>query len=162
VIGDATRERRSQREKRRILRVLGECDLGRVRLLGFQPRERLLQEARAHHLFVSPSLVAADGDAEGGAPIGLLEMAASGMPVVSTRHCDIPEALGPAYADRLAPERDVPALVALLERWLAGPEQWEEVTRACRRHLEREYELAIQSRRLAALYGGVLGRRAVA
>ena len=44
-----------------------------------------------HHLFLSPSGTAADGDSEGGAPVAIIETAATGMPVVSTTHCDIPE-----------------------------------------------------------------------
>ncbi len=46
-----------------------------------------------HHLFLSPSVTAPDGDSEGGAPVSIIEAAATGMPVVSTTHCDIPQAV---------------------------------------------------------------------
>ena len=40
---------------------------------------------------IQPSRTATDGDTEGGAPTVLLEMQAMGIPVVATRHADIPQ-----------------------------------------------------------------------
>src|SRR5262249_18425314 len=53
-----------------------------VRLLGAQPHAAFLEEAQRCHLFLAPSVTAADGDTEGGAPVGLIEAAAAGMPAV--------------------------------------------------------------------------------
>ena len=92
VIGDSLGDRREKAEKSRIQEVVARRRMGpAVRFLGFQPHARLIEEAHAHHIFLSPSRTAANGDTEGGAPVVLLEMAATGMPIVSTRHCDIPE-----------------------------------------------------------------------
>ncbi|MHC4817016.1 MAG: glycosyltransferase, partial [Planctomycetota bacterium] len=53
VIGDAGAEPRDLAEKQRLLDAIGRG--GReVRLLGYQSHERLLAEAREHHLFLSP------------------------------------------------------------------------------------------------------------
>ena len=44
-------------------------------------------------------------------------MIATGMPIVSTRHCDIPEVVHYGTGDWLVEERDVTGLVERL-RWL--------------------------------------------
>jgi colanic acid/amylovoran biosynthesis glycosyltransferase len=124
VIGDATVEPRSQAEKARIMAALEQhCLKPHTRLLGFVTYEQLMKEAYDHHIFLSPSVTASDGDTEGGAPVGIIQMAASGMPIVSTNHCDIPNVL-PASAD-LAEERDVPGLVKQLQWLIENTGDWE-------------------------------------
>ena len=83
----------------------------KVRLLGYQPFSVMLEEAYGHHIFLSPSVTASDGDTEGGAPVGIIEMTASGMPVISTTHCDIPEVIQNGVTGLLAEERDVEGLI---------------------------------------------------
>jgi colanic acid/amylovoran biosynthesis glycosyltransferase len=108
IIGDANDERRSQIEKERILAVIEAHHLQRkTRMLGYQPHAVLFEEAYKHHIFLSPSITSSDGDTEGGVPVTLIEMAATGMPIVSTEHCDIGEVLETEVSGLLAPERDV-------------------------------------------------------
>jgi colanic acid/amylovoran biosynthesis glycosyltransferase len=156
VIGDATAELRSQDEKARILAALEEYGLKpQTRLLGFCAYEKFLKEAYDHHVFLSPSVTATDGDTEGGAPVGIIQMAASGMPIVSTRHCDIPNAL-PTSAE-LAEERDGPGLVHRL-RWLVeNAGNWEPELAEARRHVELKFDAHIQGQRLAEIYAEVAG-----
>lgn len=153
LIGDASRSAASQEEKRKILAVLDRHRLrDRTRLLGFRPHTALLEEAGRQHLFLSPSVTAADGDTEGGAPLGLIEMAASGLPVVSTQHCDIVSVIQHGVTGYLAPERDVDALVEGLRWWTGATGEWPARLAASRRHIEREYDAVRQGQRLAALY----------
>lgn len=124
----------------------------RVRRLGYQTHERLLEEAYSHDVYLAPSRTAHDGDTEGGAPIGLLEMAATGMPVVSTRHCDIPHVLPASYSPLLSAEGDVPGLARSLH-WLADHvDAWSGLTLDARRHLEASFDARKQGVALAALY----------
>jgi colanic acid/amylovoran biosynthesis glycosyltransferase len=154
VIGDATAEPRSQAEKARILAALDKCGLKpHTRLLGFCAYDELMKEAYDHHVFFSPSITATDGDTEGGAPVGIIQMAASGMPIVSTRHCDIPNVL-PASAE-LAEERDVAGLVHRL-RWLVeNAGNWEPELAQARRHVELNFNAHIQGQRLGGIYSEV-------
>ena len=79
IIGDNTLEPRSQSEKQKILQVIEKYGMqSKIRMLGFQPHCVLMNEAYKHHIFISPSVTAADGDTEGGAPVSIIEMAASG------------------------------------------------------------------------------------
>jgi colanic acid/amylovoran biosynthesis glycosyltransferase len=156
VIGDADHTSRAQAEKQRIVALANHPALrGRVRLLGYQSHARVIAEAYAHHIFLAPSVVAHDGDAEGGAPVTLIELAATGMPVVASRHCDIPAILKEGESGLLCPERDVDSLVAALRRLAADPQKWEPMAKAARRHIEVEFDAATQGSRLADLYGQV-------
>jgi colanic acid/amylovoran biosynthesis glycosyltransferase len=153
VIGDAGEQPAFVAEKTRILRTIAERRLdGCVRLLGYQPHAAVFEQAYRHHVFLSPSVTASDGDTEGGAPVTLTEMAATGMPIVSSRHCDIPEVVHDGVTGLLAAERDVDGLVERL-RWLvASPDAWRPMLDAGRRHIEAEYDAERQGTRLAALY----------
>ncbi len=160
LIGDAAPEPESHAEKSRILEVIERHKLQpRMRMLGFQPHRVLLEEAYRHHIFLSPSVTAADGDTEGGAPVSLIEMAATGMPIVSTVHCDIPEVVRRGETGLLAEERDVDGLLTHL-RWLADhPGAWRPMLDAGRQHIEKEYDASQQGRKLAALYEKVVARK---
>jgi glycosyltransferase involved in cell wall biosynthesis len=82
----------------------------RVTLHGGQPADavqRLLGEADIflHHAVTDP----ASGDEEG-LPVAILEAMAVGLPVVSTQHAGIPEAVEDGVTGWLVPERDTPAM----------------------------------------------------
>lgn len=153
LIGDAGAEPRAQKEKAAIQDAIRQYELGeRISQLGYQPHERLMEEARRHHVFLSPSLTASDGDTEGGAPVSLIDMAASGMVIVSTRHCDIPEIVCDGQTGLLAAENDVAGLVTKLEWLVAHPEAWSEMRVAARRHVEAHYSASVQAESLAKIY----------
>ena len=157
IIGDASDDPRSHPEKARILAAIRDGGLaGCTRLLGYQPHSVLFDEAYRHHLFLSPSLTAPDGDTEGGAPVTLLDMAATGMPIVSSTHCDIPEVIQHGVSGWLAAENDLDSLVAQLRACLAQPERWGGVLAAGRERMEREFDALRQSARLAEVYESVL------
>lgn len=161
IIGDATREERSIHEKQRILRAIANHDLAPVtRMRGFRPYKDVMEEALTHHVFLSPSVVAEDGDTEGGAPVSLIEMSASGMMIVSTTHCDIPGVVIDGRTGFLAPERDVDALVACLRRAVDDPAAWNAMERAGRAHIEAEFDARHQGERLAAVYRELAGGEA--
>lgn len=158
VIGDANGQPGSRQEKRRIRNAVVRAGLDRdVNFLGFQPHDVLLDLAYRHHVFVSPSVTAADGDTEGGAPVSLIEMAASGMPIVSTRHCDIPEVVLDGVNAELAAERDVGGLVDAFRDLLSAHDHWLDRLRHGRAHVEGRFDGAAQGSALASLYRRVLG-----
>lgn len=113
-----------------------------IRWLGYQPHEVFLAEARQAHLFLAPSVVAEDGDTEGGAPVTLLEVQATGLPVLATWHADIPEVTRPGQSACLVPERDVEALADRLDWLLDHPGRWPEMGEAGRRHVEAAFDAA--------------------
>jgi colanic acid/amylovoran biosynthesis glycosyltransferase len=150
IIGDAMG---GLAEKNTIMNVLEESGLrDKARLLGYQPHRRLFEEAYKHHMFLSPSVTARNGDTEGGAPVSIIEMAATGMPVVSTTHCDIPEVLNYGESGWLAQERDTNGLVKIIRKWLEQRRRWPELLAHARSHVEVEYDAVKQGHRLGAIY----------
>lgn len=157
IIGDATDHPKLQAEKAKILQTMTETNLTDVvTFLGFQPYIRVFEEAYRHHLFLSPSVTASDGDTEGGAPVTLIDMAATGMPIVSTTHCDIPEVVLPGVSGWLAAERDVDGLVAHLEWLIANPNAWRPLLDAGRQRVEHEFNATVQGQRLSEQYQALL------
>lgn len=156
IIGDARPS--NQAEKRRIIATIEKYNLrSKVRLLGYQPFSIMLEEAYNHHVFLSPSVTASDGDSEGGAPVSIIEMAASGMPVVSTKHCDIPEVIQNGKTGLLAQERDVNGLVRHLQWLVEKPKEWRPIVEAARRRVEAKFNVRTQGEKLAAIYEEIIG-----
>ena len=151
LIGDAADSDDSRAEKQKILNII-EKNQPTVKMPGYVPYTRLMDEAYAHHVFLSPSVTASTGDTEGGAPVALIDMTASGMMVVSSTHCDIPQIVLNGRTGLLAAERDVEGLANHL-RWLvANPGAWAGMLAAGRAHVEAEYNAAVQGGRLGEVY----------
>ncbi|HMG86788.1 MAG TPA: glycosyltransferase [Terracidiphilus sp.] len=158
LVGDATHEENSQNEKRWIFEALDRNGLrSRTRLPGYLSYAELMREAYSHHVFMASSVTADDGDTEGGAPVSILHMAASGMPIVATRHCDIPNLL--PEDTRLAAEHDVEGLVSELRRLVNSAGYWEAELAKARQHIEENFNARIQGQRLAQIYAQVVSNR---
>jgi colanic acid/amylovoran biosynthesis glycosyltransferase len=128
----------------------------RIHLAGFVPLAALTELTRTHHLLMHPSVHAASGDAEGGHPVVLTQAAATGMPMLATTHCDIPEIVVPGRTGWLAPERDVDALVEALLDFAARPEVLPEYGRNARALVEARYDARRET--LDRAYAAALGR----
>jgi len=153
IIGGAVPEERNQKEEGLILEAIEKHQIEHiVRMLGFQPYSVLMVQAYKHHIFISPSITAKDGDTEGGAPVTIIEMAATGMPIVSTTHCDIPEVIEDGVTGLLGPERDVDGLIYHIRWLLENPNSWEAMLSAGRKKVEREFDVRIQAERLRGFY----------
>ena len=153
IIGDSNGTKAGEQEKKKIFDIINKYKLQPyIRLLGYQPHSVLLREAYDHHIFLTPSVTASDGDTEGGAPVTIIEMLATGMPVVSTTHCDIPQIITHGETGLLAEERDVEGLVENLQWLLNNYEKWARMTGKGRQHIETNFDASIQASRLVDLY----------
>ena len=128
----------------------------RIRLLGYQPHEVFLEHLYQAQVFLAPSITAPDGDTEGGSPVSLTEAAASGIPIVSTFHADIPEVVLHEQTGLLVPEKNTTALSDYLLRLLISPALRQEMGFAGRKWIERRFTRRQQLERLARLYRDVL------
>ncbi|MCL5104460.1 MAG: glycosyltransferase [Armatimonadetes bacterium] len=153
VIGDALNDERSQMEKAKIEAMIDKHRMGGIlRMLGFQPADVVFREAYNHHVYLSPSITAQDGDTEGGAPVAIIDMLATGMPVVSTRHCDIPEVVQDGVSGLLADERDVDGLADRLMWLVHHAQEWSNLAEAGRQQVELHFNARVQGLRLAEIY----------
>ena len=153
IIGDSGSESASTHEKIKILHLLESTGLiANTRLLGFQPHSVMMQEAYCHHVFLQPSVTASDGDTEGGAPVSMIEMLATGMLVVSTKHCDIPEVMGDALQHMLVTERNSNELADCINLLTTRPDQWAALVAAGHKQVISQYHQATQGEQLLSLY----------
>jgi colanic acid/amylovoran biosynthesis glycosyltransferase len=160
IIGDEHGLPSTVIEKRKILDAIERNELRvRTRLLGYQAYRVVMEEARRHHVFISPSVTAADGDTEGGAPVSLIEMSAAGLVCVSTTHADIPGVVQNGKTGLLANEHDVDGLASHLRWLIANPDRWDEMRAAARAHIEAEFEALRQGERLAEIYREIAEHR---
>ncbi len=152
IIGDAA-DAQSEVEKSRINAAIHASNIGsRIRRVGFVPHQELLSQALAHHVYLAPSVTAIDGDCEGGAPVSLIEMGASGMVIASSRHCDIPGVVTHGETGWLADERDTDATAANLIRIWETRNAWEPSQIALRQHIEASFHNRSQATELVRLY----------
>lgn len=157
IAGDSTQEGRSIREKQRILSALNDAGLSRhVQMLGYLPHHVLIREAYNNHIFLSPSRTASDGDNEGGAPVTIIEMSATGLPIVSTRHCDIPSIVHNGETGLLADEGDIDGLCGHLAALARNPEEITRMGKEGRRLSEREFDSTRLGLQLSEIYRGIL------
>lgn len=146
VVGDASSQPKEQniREKlHELVRRFGMSE--RVQFTGFLSNRELHALAPVHHLFLHPSVRAENGDSEGGHPVVLTEMAATGMPIIATRHCDIPEIVIDEETGWLCRERSVDDLVAALRNAVASPSTLAEYGRRARHLVETKYNARVNT-----------------
>ena len=139
-----------------LLRRIREMDLSAsVQVLGALPHRQVLMEMARAHLFVLPSKMAHNGDMEG-TPTVLLEAQASGLPVLSTLHADIPEVVLDGETGFLVPEDDSNALAKKLTVLLDHPVWWSDFGRKGRAHVRQHYNIRKEIKKLESLYAAVI------
>lgn len=152
IIGSGTQEEISE-----MVSWVNELELAEhVELLGALPHAKYREELASADIFFHPSVVAPDGDTEGGSPVGITEACAMGIPVVATFHADIPEVVVDGVTGRLAPEKDIAGLAAHLAWFMENREKMVEFGEEGRKRIEKEYNIHTQIKRLEKLYKDVL------
>jgi colanic acid/amylovoran biosynthesis glycosyltransferase len=122
-----------------------------VAFLGPKPNAAVLELMASSWVFCLPSVTGKLGDAEGLA-IVLLEAAASGLPVVATRHGGIPEAVLHENTGILHKEHDVEGLAASLTHLLRDERARHELGNNGRQRVLQHFNLRNQSAALATVY----------
>lgn len=112
----------------------------------------------ASKVFVAPSKIAADGDAEG---FGLvfLEAARARLPVVAYRSAGVVEAVDDGHTGMLAEEGNIRELSAYIRRLVADPQLAQQMGSAGRERLLTKFALERQTRSLEETYSEVAYRR---
>jgi colanic acid/amylovoran biosynthesis glycosyltransferase len=127
----------------------------KIKVLGAMDQEELRAYLESAHIFILASSTSSNGDMEG-IPVVLMEAQACGMPVVSTLHSGIPEAVLDGKSGFLVPERDVDALTERLQYLLKHPELWPEMGKRGRRLVEEKYDINVLNSRLVKIYDALL------
>jgi colanic acid/amylovoran biosynthesis glycosyltransferase len=127
----------------------------RVRFLGMLSHADYRRAMDTAHIGLQPSRTARDGDTEGGAPTVLLEMQAAGMPVIGTRHADLPAVV--AEQDALVDEDDVDALAeAIVQAVELSEPDWNARCERGRALMESEHDARHTTASMEALYSSLV------
>ncbi|MEL7422294.1 MAG: glycosyltransferase family 4 protein [Bacteroidota bacterium] len=98
-----------------------------IRTQTFIPIHELRGLMQRHDAFIHPSRYTDQRDCEGGAPTILFYAQCLGLPIISTRHCDIPAVVRDGVSGQLVAEGDVFGLQAVIEQMAAvSGEQWQQ------------------------------------
>ena len=131
-----------------------------IQLKGALDSSAVRQALSDAHIYMLPSITADNGDQEG-VPVSLMEASSCGLPVLSTLHSGIPEAVLDGKSGYLVAERDTDALAQRLLYLIENPEIWPKLGHAGRRHIERDYNILVQNNILVNIYKDVLEKRRI-
>ncbi|MCU0468846.1 MAG: glycosyltransferase [Arcicella sp.] len=119
-------------------------DLGLLDSIDFQGAknpedvQRILKIAR---VFVQHSMFAPNGDSEG-TPVSILEASATGLPIVSTRHAGIKDAVVHGETGFLVEEGDWETMADYMLQLVQNPDLCKKMGQAARKHIEENYEMS--------------------
>jgi colanic acid/amylovoran biosynthesis glycosyltransferase len=128
--------------------------------LGSCPSERIKQLLERSSLLCLPSRTASNGDTEG-LPMVILEAQAMGVPVVSSLHAGIPEAVIHGLTGMLAPEEDYETLAEYLTLLLARDDLRLLFGSRAATFVRDKFNLEIHTRALEDIYEEVTSMRCV-
>ncbi len=118
-----------------------------VTFSGSLPPAQEAEHLRQSHIFVQHFITAANGQTEG-TPNSILEASASGLPVVSTFHGGVKEAVIHNTTGFLVPEHDVAAMANYMIRLVENKEIRMMMGQEGRKHIDANYNLKIQTLKL--------------
>ena len=124
----------------------------KVEIIGSLSYSELLRRIPRYDVMIHPSVTAADTDMEC-TPVSMMDVQAVGLPVITTRHADIPEVVLHGKTGMLAEEKDTDTLTEYIHFFYkADTEAFTEYAEAARRHIEKEYDVRKSAAQFAELY----------
>jgi glycosyltransferase involved in cell wall biosynthesis len=132
----------------------------RVVLMGSKSSEEVRAYMQQAEVFALPSQTAANGDAEA---LGIVfnEASACGIPIVSTRHGGIPEAVLDGETGLLVSEGDDAALANALAKLLGNADLRAKMGRRGREFVLESFDIAKQTTLLESFYGETIKQRTI-
>ncbi|MFA7183813.1 MAG: glycosyltransferase [Victivallales bacterium] len=114
---------------------------GKVTFTGALSVDAVARELSGARIFLQHSVVTENGDSEG-TPVGILEAQAAGIPVVSTKHAGIVDAVIDKKTGFLADEHDINAIVAFLKLLLSDDNLVSRMGISAKKHIHDNYSMA--------------------
>lgn len=114
---------------------------------GALPPNEVASYMQSAHIFLQHSITPASGDMEG-TPNSILEASACGLPVVSTLHGGIREAVIHGETGFLVEETDVDSMAQYMLQLFDDPDLIKTMGKAARKHIEDNYGLGKQIEKL--------------
>jgi glycosyltransferase involved in cell wall biosynthesis len=121
-----------------------------VELKGVMNHDQVAQLMQQSRIFVQHSLVPKSGDSEG-TPLGILEASASGLPVVSTRHAGIIDAVIHGKTGFLVDEGDIDGMSEYMYQLLTSPKLVIEMGKRAREYISENFNMESSIKNLQAI-----------
>ncbi|HAJ78682.1 MAG TPA: hypothetical protein DCO75_02835 [Fibrobacteres bacterium] len=131
--------------------VLGKCVFH-----GYVPFNSYCSLLGQTDILMAPSVTGANGDTEGGSPVVVTEAQAAGIPVVGTRHCDIPNIVIDNKTGLLCEERDIEALTCNLENLICNRHLRDNMGEAARINAAEKFSIQKQVETLNGIYTSLI------
>lgn len=125
-----------------------------VQIHGARSHREVVAMLQKAHIFLQHSVTASDGDQEGQG-VSMIEAAATGLPIISTRHDGIPEVVLDQKTGYLVEEHDVTGMGKRLANLASNPSLWDNLGRSGREHVEKNMRLEVQTEIWRNLYNKV-------
>lgn len=122
-----------------------------VEFLGALDQDEIMKLYDNFHIFILTSITDRDGNQEG-IPVVLMEAQAKGLPVISTYHTGIPEAVLDNKSGFLVPEQDIGLLEKRIEYLIEHQELWLPMGRKGRLHIEKNFNSSFLNKKLAEIF----------
>ena len=126
-----------------------------IHIMEPQEHRKVIELLNQSHVFMLPSVTAANSDKEG-IPVVLMEAMAVGLPVVSTWHSGIPELVDDGVNGFLVPEKDENALYEKLKFLSENSNLWMQMGQSGRKKIEKNYEINCLNDKLVNIYQNLL------
>ncbi len=128
----------------------------KVKLIPGVNFEHLYEFLSNYQVFIHPSCYSETKNCEGGAPVVLLDAQATGMPVISTTHCDIPDEVIDGKTGILSPEKDINKLYqSIVSFYNMDNDSYQSFSQNARKHVEEFYDLKKNVENLRKIYNNL-------
>ncbi|MBN8705017.1 MAG: glycosyltransferase family 4 protein [Bacteroidetes bacterium] len=127
-----------------------------VHFLGFVIPEIVRRTLYMYDIFIHPSVLAENGDTEGGFPVILTEACAAGLPIISTYHADIPFIIHNEINGILVPERDYVSLYESIYKLFINQDLREKYGTNSIEVVRNKFTIEKQIETLNALYNSLI------
>ncbi|MFM7022686.1 MAG: glycosyltransferase [Flavobacteriales bacterium] len=114
--------------------------------------EQISEELKKARAFVQHSVVASNGDSEG-LPNTILEAASTGLPIVSTYHAGIPDAILHEKSGFLVKEKDVEGMAKYMIQLAQNPALAKEMGQAARQYMLDHFAIHNRIQKLKEILG---------
>jgi colanic acid/amylovoran biosynthesis glycosyltransferase len=142
--------------RKKISERIIELDLTKkVALLGQKTLAEIYDISKDYHVFLHPSETAVDGASEGGAPTIIIEMQALGLPIIATRHADIPNIIPRDNHQYLSSEYDALELAENIINF-SNAKNWNDISLKGRNYVIKEHDSQDCSAQMESLYDSII------
>lgn len=131
--------------------LVKDAGAGNINFHGAKPHEEVRRFMADADIFVLNSRVGDNGDMEG-LPVSILEAMSMQLPVISTYHAGIPQAISNGEDGLLIKEKDNSALAFALEKLIADPGLRSRLGKAARKKVENKFTVKEMNKKIFAVY----------